>query len=141
MAWWLSRRVMPVLVGLVAMSTACTGVRPPSPVAQGSGPAEADGHHPQFTTRPPELAHEGWPYFYTFAAQDPAGAALKYELVRAPAGARLEGQVVAWVPQHRQCLTPQGFTLRVVNAQGLSQDQSWTVIGRADLDLSPMQGW
>ena len=140
MTWRISWGVMAVLAGLIAVGTACTGVRPPSLVAQGPGSAEADGHHPQFTTQPPEIAHEGWPYFYPFAAQDPAGAVLSYQLVRAPEGALLEGQVVAWVPRHRQCLTPQGFTLRVVNAQGISQEQSWSVIGRAELDPPLMPG-
>jgi hypothetical protein len=127
----ISRGAWPVLAGLVAMGSGCAGLQTPVPVAQSPDPAGAQ--RPRFTTRPPENAQEGFPYRYRFAAQDPSGEALSFQLVRAPEGARADDREVVWVPQHRQCIRPQWFTLRVVNGRGVSQDQTWSVIAHGDM--------
>ena len=123
-----------ILAGLAVLGIGCAGVRTSAPMAQ------ADPHRPRFTTLPPLRGEEGFPYRYRFAAQDPDGGSLTFLLIQAPEGAVADDREVVWVPSHRQCLRLQWFTLRVVNAHGVSQDQSWTVTARADVDMGMLPG-
>ena len=87
---------------------------------------------PRFISVAPALAREGEPYTYGFAALDPDGEDLRYALVRAPEGASLAGDALEWIPRHNQAGRLQRFTLRAVDGLGEAQDQTWSVMPRAE---------
>jgi RHS repeat-associated protein len=53
---------------------------------------------PYFVSLPPQLAVVGYPMVYAVQALDPDGDALELQLLRAPAGAQLQGWQVDWTP-------------------------------------------
>lgn len=135
-----------VLAGLVL---GCAGADPLDPGAPApgrpeviqSGPAvlvaeiragDLVNRRPRFISLAPQLAREGEPYRYGVSALDPDGDEVSFSLLRAPEGAILEGGVLQWTPEHAQVGRPQRFTLRAADGRGGVDEQTWTIIPRAE---------
>jgi len=119
----------------VAAALACHGLEAREQAARlvtEIEPARVAHRPPRFISVAPAMAREGEPYRYGFAALDPEGEALSFTLVRAPAGAVLEGRLLKWTPGHHQAGRRERFTLRAMDEHGASRLQSWTVIPRAE---------
>jgi|GEM_PF-1628105 hypothetical protein len=127
-----------VLAGLLG----CAGAEQPDPgPAEPSGPAvlvteihpgDPSNRPPRFISMAPQLAREGEPYRYGIFALDPDGDEVRFTLLRAPEGAALEGRVLKWIPGHAQVGRPQRFTLRAADGHGGVDEQTWTIIPRAE---------
>jgi len=131
-----------VLAGLVLGCAGADGLDPgaAAPDAQ-SGAAvlvteihsgDLVNRRPRFISLAPHLAREGEPYRYGFEALDPDGDEVRFSLLRAPEGAALEGGVLKWTPEHAQVGRPQRFTLRAADGHGGVDEQTWTIIPRAE---------
>jgi hypothetical protein len=109
-------------------------VQQPGPVAVITEiqPSQLVNRRPRFISIAPQLAREGVPYRYGISVTDPDGEEVHFKLLRAPEGAALQGGVLQWTPEHRQAGRPQQFTLRAVDERGAAEDQTWTIIPKAE---------
>lgn len=127
-----------VLAGLVLGCAGADGLDPGTPEVVQSGAAvlvteiHPGNHRPRFISLAPHLAREGEPYRYGFEALDPDGDEVSFSLLRAPEGAALEGGVLEWTPEHAQVGRRQRFTLRAADGHGGIDEQTWTIIPRAE---------
>ena len=84
---------------------------------------------PQLQSSPRTTTDIGSLYLYDILATDPDGDALSYSLEQAPAGARLEGNRLLWVPTVEQSGRHE-FVLRVSDSQGGSITQDFSILAR-----------
>lgn len=83
---------------------------------------------PQFTTQPPTSTIAGKPFAYDANAFDPEGDTLRFELVTAPSGMRIDARtgIVDWNPTSLQVgIHP--IRLRVSDMRGGSAEQAGTI--------------
>jgi hypothetical protein len=88
---------------------------------------DPENRPPVITTEAPTEANVAQPYRYQPAATDPDGDAVTFVLTVAPAGARLIGGAVLWIPSQRDGGEGHNFSLRASDGNGGTATQSWVV--------------
>jgi len=121
-----------VLAGLVLGCAGADGQEVQSGAAVLVTEIHPGNRRPRFISLAPHLAREGEPYRYGIHALDPDGDEVRFSLLRAPEGAALEDGILKWTPEHAQVGHRQRFTLRAADGRGGVDEQTWTIIPRAE---------
>ncbi len=87
----------------------------------------AQNNDPVITSQASGQATVGQNYAYTPVATDADGDTINFVLTEAPAGARLTGGVVSWVPSEAQGDQELNFRLRATDGNGGITEQAWVV--------------